>query len=71
MIAAALKVLTWGTVATAVVSAGLLAASDGGMLRTERAAESTATPAAALPATGPASVRSGAAAATGSPHLRH
>ena len=39
MIAATLKVLTWGTVATAVASAALLAASDGGMLRAERAAD--------------------------------
>ncbi len=71
MIAAALKALTWGTVATAVVSAVLLAASDGGMLRAEHAADSAASPSAALPVTGPASVRSGAAAATGPDHLRH
>ena len=71
MIAATLKALTWGTVATAVVSAVLLAASDGGTLRAERAADSTASPAAALPATGTESVRNGAAAATGPQHLRH
>ncbi len=71
MIAAALKALTWGTVATAVVSAVLLAASDSGMLRVERAADSAASPSVALPAAGPASVRNGAATATGPQHLRH
>ena len=71
MIAATLKALTWGTLATAVVSAVLLAASDGGMLRAERAADSAASPSTAIPATVPASVRSGAAAATGPQHLHH
>ena len=71
MIAATLKVLTWGTVATAVASAVLLAASDSGMLRAERAAATATNASAALPATGPASVRSGATAATGPQHLRH
>ena len=69
MIAATLKVLTWGTVTAAVVSAALLTAGDGGMLRTERGADTsprasarssarasaiTATPG---PATGPAAMR--------------
>ena len=71
MIAATLKALTWGTVVTAVVSAVLLAASDGGALRAERAADSAASPAAALPTTGPASVRSGAAETTSPQRLRH
>ena len=71
MIAATLKVLTWGTVATAVVSAILLAAGDGGTLRAERAADASASPSAPLPATGPASVRNGAAASTGPTDLRH
>ena len=71
MIAAALKALTWGTLATAVISAVLLAASDGGMLRAEHAADGAASPSAALPTAGPASVQSGTAAATGAQHLRH
>ena len=36
MIAATLKVLTWGTVATAVLSAVWLAVDGDGLLRTER-----------------------------------
>ena len=71
MIAATLKVLTWGTVATAVVSAVLLAADDGGTLRAERAADASASPSAPLPTTGPASVRKGAAASTGPIDLHH
>lgn len=35
MIVATLKALTWGTVATAVISAVLLAAGGGSMLRAE------------------------------------
>lgn len=71
MIAATLKVLTWGTVATAVVSAVLLAAGDGGMLRAEHAAAAPAGPSAATPANGTASVRNAAAMAAGPAHLRH
>jgi hypothetical protein len=39
MIVATLKVLTWGTVAAAVISAALLAAGGGSMLRAESADE--------------------------------
>ena len=65
MIAGTLKVLTWGTVTAAVVSAALLTAGEGGISRTERGADTptrsparasaiTATPG---PSAGPAALR--------------
>ena len=65
MIAGTLKVLTWGTVTAAVVSAVLLTAGDGGMSRAERGADTSArSPARASaiaatpgPSAGPAALR--------------
>ena len=54
-----------------MVSAVLLAAGDGGMLRAEHAAAAPAGPSAATPANGTASVRNAAAMAAGPAHLRH
>ena len=71
MIAATLKALTWGTLATAVVSAVLLAAGDGGKLRAERGGDASAHPATAHPATAPAPARdasTGSAGRTDSGH---
>ena len=60
MIAATLKALTWGTVATAVLSALLLAIDgDGdGLLRTERSALTATHRAGVAPAAAPSPARS-------------
>jgi hypothetical protein len=60
MIAATLKTLTWGTLATAVVSAALLAVGDGGKLRTERGVDASARPASANPGAAPTTPRDAA-----------
>ena len=52
MIVATLKALTWGTVATAVISAFLLATGGGGMPRVERG-DDAQTGHSAAPATSP------------------
>jgi hypothetical protein len=71
MLIATLKALTWGTVATAVISAVLLAAGGGSMLRAESATEARVSRPKAIPVGGNSSTQTAPsvpANRTASPH---